>query len=185
NASNVSVDLAKIVAQKDEVVLSFRSGRQKQIDKRPNLRLYHGHARFVAPHQLQVGDDLPESEKIFIDTGGRPTAPAIPGLDTVSYLTNESAMQLMVLPEHLLILGGGYIGLEFGQMFRRYGSRVTVLHTGKQIVSREDPEIAAELQKVLESEGVRFLLNTVTTRVENESGSVIVFCEGPAGSARL
>src|SRR5437016_11821398 len=106
NASNVSVDLAKIVAQKDEVVLSFRSGRQKQIDKRPNLRLYHGHARFVAPHQLQVGDDLPESEKIFINTGGRPTAPAIPGLDTVSYLTNESAMQLMALPEHLLILGG-------------------------------------------------------------------------------
>jgi len=185
NASNVSVDLAKIVAQKDEVVLSFRSGRQKQIDKRPNLRLYHGHARFVAPHQLQVGDDLPESEKIFINTGGRPTAPAIPGLDTVSYLTNESAMQLMALPEHLLILGGGYIGLEFGQMFRRYGSRVTVLHTGKQIVSREDSEIAAELQGALEAEGIQFLLNARTTRVESKNGALTVSFESPAGSSSV
>src|SRR5438034_7546742 len=185
NASNVSVDLAKIVAQKDEVVLSFRSGRQKQIDKRPNLRLYHGHARFVAPHQLQVGDDLPESEKIFINTGGRPTAPAIPGLDTVSCLTNESAMQLMALPEHLLILGGGYIGLEFGQMFRRYGSRVTVLHTGKQIVSREDSEIAAELRKALEAEGLQFALNARTTRAENKNGSVVLSYEGPAGSSTV
>ncbi|PYV86173.1 MAG: hypothetical protein DMG90_21820, partial [Acidobacteria bacterium] len=125
-APNVSVDLAKIVAQKDEVVFSFRGGQQKQVDKRANLRLHRGHACFVGLHQLKVGDDLLESEKIFIDTGGRPNIPAISGLDTVSYLTNESVMQLTTLPEHLLILGGGYIGLEFGQMFRRYGSRVTV-----------------------------------------------------------
>src|SRR5438552_16425132 len=135
NATNVSVDLPKIVAQKDEVVLSFRGGQQKQVDKRPNLRLHRGHARFVGPHQLQVGDALLESEKIFINTGGRPTIPALAGLDTVSYLTNESAMQLTVLPDHLLVLGGAYNGLEFGQMFRRYGIRVTVLNTGKQIIS--------------------------------------------------
>jgi len=159
NAANVSVDLAKIVAQKDEVVLSFRGGQQKQVDKRAKLRFHRGHARFVGPHQLKVADDLIESEKIFIDTGGRPNIPAIPGLDTVSYLTNESIMQLTTLPDHLLILGGGYIGLEFGQMFCRYGSRITVLHTGKQIVSGEDPEIAAELQKALEAEGIQFLLN--------------------------
>jgi len=128
---------------------------------------------------------LPESEKIFINTGGRPTAPAIPGLDTVSYLTNESAMQLMALPEHLLILGGGYIGLEFGQMFRRYGSRVTVLHTGEQIVSREDPEIAAELQKALEAEGIQFLLNARTKRVENKNGAVTLSFEGTAGSSSV
>ncbi len=98
NASNVSVDLARIVAQKDEVVLSFRGGRQKQVDRRANLRLHRGHARFVGAHQLKVGDDLLESEKIFIDTGGRPSIPAIPGLETVSYLTNESVMQLTALP---------------------------------------------------------------------------------------
>src|SRR6266852_8904201 len=185
NAPNVSVDLAKIVAQKEEVVLSFRGGQQKQVDKRPNLRLYRGHARFVGPHQLKVGDDLLESEKIFVNTGGRPNIPAIPGLDTVSYLTNESVMQLTNVPEHLLILGGGYIVLEFGQMFRRFGSRVTVLHTGKQIVSREDPEITAELLKSLEAEGIQFLLNARTTRVENQKSAVQLSFEGGPGASNV
>src|SRR5260370_8787904 len=94
-------------------------------------------------------------------------------------------MQLTALPHPLLILGGGYIGLEFGQMFRRYGSRVTVLHTGKQIVSREDPEIAAELQKALAAEGIQFLLDTRTTRVENKNGAVTLSLEGPAGSSNV
>ena len=185
NASNVSVDLAKIVAQKDEVVLSFRGGQQKQVDKRPNLRLHHGHARFVGPHQLKVGDELLESEKIFINTGGRPAAPEISGLDTVSYLTNESAMQVTALPEHLLVLGGGYIGMEFGQMFRRYGSRVTIFHTGKQIISREDPETAAELQRALEAEGIQFLLNTRTSRVQNKNGALTLSIESPAGPSSV
>jgi pyruvate/2-oxoglutarate dehydrogenase complex dihydrolipoamide dehydrogenase (E3) component len=183
NASNVSVDLAKIVAQKDEVVLSFRTGQQKQVDKRPSLRLYRGHARFVAAHQLKVADDLLESEKIFIDTGGRPNIPPIPGLDTIPHLTNESVMRLTTVPEHLLVLGGGYIGLEFGQMFRRYGSRVTIIHTGKQIVPREDPEIAVELQKALEAEGIQFLLNARTTGVEYKNGSVTLSYDGPSGAS--
>ena len=185
NASNVSVDLAKIVAQKDEIVLRFRGGQQKQVDKRANLRLYRGHARFVGPRQVEVGGDLLESEKIFIDVGARPNIPAISGLDTVSYLTNESVMQLTNVPEHLLILGGGYIGLEFGQMFRRFGSRVTVLHTGKQIVSSEDPEIAAELQKALEAEGLQFLLDARTTRAENKNGAVALSFERTAGSSSV
>jgi pyruvate/2-oxoglutarate dehydrogenase complex dihydrolipoamide dehydrogenase (E3) component len=185
NASNVSVDLAKIVAQKDEVVLSFRDSQQKQVDKRPNLRLYRGHARFVAPYQLKVGEELLESEKIFLDVGCRPSFPAIPGLDTVPRLTNESAMQLTVLPEHLLILGGGYIGLEFGQMFRRFGSRVTVLHTGKQIVSREDPEIAAELQKALEAEGVQFILSARSTRAESKNGVITLSFESSSGASSV
>src|SRR6266851_10103382 len=183
NAPNVSVDLARIVAQKDEVVLSFRSGQQKQVDKRANLRLYRGHAHFTGPHQLKVADDLLESEKIFIDTGGRPNIPQIPGLDTAPYLTNESVMQLTAVPNHLLVLGGGYIGLEFGQMFRRFGSRVTVLHTGKQIVTREDPEIAAELQKALEAEGIQVLLDARTTRVENKNGSITLSFESASGSS--
>jgi len=185
NASKVSVDLAKIVAQKDEVVLSFRGSQQRQVDKRSNLRLYRGHARFVAPHQLKVGDDLLESENIFIDTGCRPSIPAIPGVDTVSYLTNETIMQLTSVPEHLLILGGGYIGLEFGQMFRRFGSRVTVLHSGKQVVTREDPEITFELQKALEAEGIQFLLNVRATRLENKNNAITLFFETPAGPSNI
>ena len=185
NTMSVSVDLAKIVAQKDAVVLSFRGGQQRRLDQRANLRLYRGHARFVAPHQLSVADGLLESEKIFIDTGGRPAIPSIPGLDGVPYLTNESIMELTSVPGPLLILGGGYIGLEFGQMFSRYGSRVTVLHTGKQIVSREDSEIATELQKALEAEGLQFALNARTTRAENRNGSVVLSYEGPTGSSTV
>jgi len=183
NASNVSVDLAKIVSQKEEVVLSFRGGQQKNVDKRPNLRLYRGHARFMGPHQLAVGEEQIESEKIFINVGGRPSIPPISGLNGVPYLTNSSVMQLTAVPEHLLVLGGGYIGLEFGQMFCRFGSRVTVIHQGPRIVPREDSEISAELQKALEAEGMQFLLNAKTTRVENNGGAIALSFDTPAGAS--
>ena len=180
-SEQVSVDLARIVLQKDQVVQSFRDGQQGQVDRRPNLSLYRGQARFVSPHQIKVGEHLLESEKIFIDTGARPFIPAIPGLDTVDYLTNEGIMELMEIPVHLIILGGGYVGLEFGQMFRRFGSRVTVIHHSEQILPREDPEVAAELQKALAAEGVDFLLNTRTTAVEKKDGSIILALEGSHG----
>ena len=176
NTAEVQVDLAKIVAQKDEVVLSFRGGQQRRVEERKNLRLYRGRARFVAPHRLQVGDETIESEKIFINTGGRASIPAIPGLRDAPFLTNESIMQLTKVPEHLLVLGGGYIGLEFGQMFRRYGSRVTIVHQGPQIVPREDPEIAAELQKALEAEGVEFVLSARTEVVNQKNGGITLTC---------
>lgn len=185
NAASVSVDLAKIVAQKDEVVLSFRGGQQRRVDERKNLRLYRGHARFVGPHQLKIGDDLLESKKIFIDVGGRPSIPDIPGLRDVSFLTNESLMQLTSVPEHLLILGGGYIGLEFGQMFRRYGSRVTVIHQGPQIVPREDPEIAAELQKALDVEGMQFVLNARTEEARQKGAGIALAYKTPAGASTV
>jgi pyruvate/2-oxoglutarate dehydrogenase complex dihydrolipoamide dehydrogenase (E3) component len=117
-----------------------------------------------------VADQLLESERIFIDTGARPLIPRITGLAEAGYLTNETIMELTELPDHLLILGGGYIGLEFGQMFCRFGSRVTVIHQGAQILPREDAEIAAELQRVLETEGIKFLLDAHTTGVEKRDG---------------
>ncbi|HEX8836797.1 MAG TPA: mercuric reductase [Candidatus Acidoferrum sp.] len=183
--SGVAVDLAKIVAQKDEVVLSFRGGLERRVDERKNLRLYRTRARFVAPHQVQVGEEIIESEKIFINTGGRPGIPAIPGLRDLPFLTNESIMQLTTIPEHLLILGGGYIGLEFGQMFRRYGSRVTIIHSGAQIVPREDPEIAAELQKALEGEGLEFVLNARTEAVRGKDGRITLTARVAAGALEL
>lgn len=185
NTSGVGVDLAKIVAQKDEVVLSFRGGQQRRVDERRNLRLYRGHARFVGPHQLKVGDDLIESEKIFINVGGRPSIPQIPGLRDAPFLTNETIMQLTAVPGHLVILGGGYIGLEFGQMFRRFGSRVTIVHQGPQIVPREDPEIAGELQKALEGEGLQFALNARTELVQRKNGSVTLSYKNPAGASEV
>jgi pyruvate/2-oxoglutarate dehydrogenase complex dihydrolipoamide dehydrogenase (E3) component len=184
-AENVRVDLPEIVAQKDEVVLSFRGGQQRRVDERKSLRLYRGHARFLAPHALQVGGETLESEKIFINTGGRPSIPAIAGLRDVPFLTNESVLQLTKVPEHLIILGGGYIGLEFGQMFRRFGSSVTIVHLGMQIVPREDPEIAVELQKALESEGLRFIFNARTESVQKTGDSLSLSCVSSAGKSEI
>jgi len=182
---DVSVDLPTVVAQKDKLVQSKRDGQQKSIDKRPNLHLYRGVAQFTAPHELKVADQLLQSERIFIDTGARPLIPPIPGLDSVGYLTNESIMELAEVPEHLIVLGGGYIGLEFGQMFRRFGSRVTIIHKSGQIIQREDPEVSAELQSALEAEGIRFLLSTTTTRAEKKNGNIVLKVEQASGASTV
>ena len=189
-ACGVSVDLPAIVARKDKVVHGFRDGQQRRVDARKSLRLCRGQARFVGPQQLQVGDEQLESERIFINTGARPDLPRLPGLATVDYLTNASIMELHELPEHLLVLGGGYIGLEFGQMFRRFGSQVTVVHNSGQILSREDADVAAELQKALESEGIRFLLNAHATRVQkpvskSKDGRVSLAVDGSDGPTEV
>jgi pyruvate/2-oxoglutarate dehydrogenase complex dihydrolipoamide dehydrogenase (E3) component len=172
NASEVNVDLPKIVAQKNEVVLGSRNSQQKNVDKRPNITLFRGKAEFTAPHQVKVSNDLLEAEKIFINTGARPVIPPVPGLDKISYLTNETIMELAEVPESLLVLGGGYIGLEFGQMFARFGSKVTIIQNSGQLVPREDPEVAAELQKALESEGISCRLNAKVTKFEETAGSI-------------
>lgn len=171
-AANVGVDLAAVVTRKNKIVQSFREGQQRRVDARKTLRLYRGEARFVAPHQIQVNNEVLEGERIFINTGTRASLPPLEGLDSVDYLTNASIMELNELPEHLLVLGGGYIGLEFGQMFRRFGSRVTVIHRGGQILPREDGDVTAELQKALEAEGIKFLLNANSTRVEKKDEQI-------------
>ena len=182
NVSGVQVDLPKIVAQKDAVVLSFREGQERRVRERPTLRLFRGHARFSGSHQLTVNGDTLQSEKIFIDVGGRPAIPNISGLDAIPYLTNESVMNVTTVCDHLLILGGGYIGLEFSQTFRRFGSQVTVIHSGSQVVAREDGDVAAELQKALEAEGIRFLVKASTTRAERDDNGIRLTCETPNGS---
>jgi pyruvate/2-oxoglutarate dehydrogenase complex dihydrolipoamide dehydrogenase (E3) component len=185
HAENVAADLRAIVAQKNNVVASFRAGSQKRIDKHPNLHLHRGLARFTGPHKVQVGENLLESEKIFINTGGRPTIPDIPGLDPARVLTNENIMELTEVPGHLIILGGGYIGLEFGQMFRRFGSQVTILHSQKQVLAREDSDITTELQKILEGEGIEFHLNVHSNRVEHSANGVKVSISGAGGAAEI
>jgi pyruvate/2-oxoglutarate dehydrogenase complex dihydrolipoamide dehydrogenase (E3) component len=184
-AGDVSVDMSAVVARKNQKVQNGRAGVQKRVDARPNVKLIHGQAKFTGPHQIQVGTELFESEKIFIDTGTRPAIPKIPGIDTVPFLTNATVMELQTVPDHLLVIGGGYIGLEFGQMFRRFGSRVTIVHTGVRIMPREDADIASALQNALESEGVVFRLNTSTKRAENRNGVITLTVETPHGGEIL
>jgi pyruvate/2-oxoglutarate dehydrogenase complex dihydrolipoamide dehydrogenase (E3) component len=183
--SGVEVDLPAVVARKNQVVQNARTSIQKRIDARPNIKLVRGPARFIAPNQVQVGAEVFESEKIFINTGTRPAIPQIPGLNAVPFLTNATIMELQAVPEHLLVLGGGYIGLEFGQMFRRFGSRVTIIHNGERILPREDPDIASALQTALEAEGIVLRMNVETKRVENGDGAIALTVESGGSSEIL
>jgi len=177
----VTVDLPAVVARKDQIVQSFRSGQKRRVDERKNLRLYKGEAQFLSARRIEVGKDVLESDNIFLNTGARPAIPRLLGLEAVDYLTNETIMELRELPEHLVVLGGGYIGLEFGQMFRRFGSAVTVIHQSGHILPREDADVTAKLQKALEAEGVQFLLNARATGVEKKNGRVALSLEKAEG----
>ncbi len=182
---SVSVDLPAVVERKDKIVQSFRSGQEQRVESRASLRLYRGHARFTGPRTLRVGDEVIEGERIFINTGTRPLLPRIEGLEQVPYLTNASLMELRELPEHLLVIGGGYIGLEFGQMFYRFGSQVTVVHKGDHVLAREENGVADELQKILEGEGLRFVMNADTKRIEKKNGKIHLAVQTPAGTETL
>jgi pyruvate/2-oxoglutarate dehydrogenase complex dihydrolipoamide dehydrogenase (E3) component len=158
NAGAVSVDMKAVKARKDAVVRESIEGLDKWIGRTKKLSLVWGHARFVGPHAIEVDGAILEAPKIFINVGGRPVLPPWKGIADVPVLDNTSMMAVDFLPEHLLIVGGSYIGLEFAQMYRRFGSRVTVLEHGDRLIAREDREVSAEVQKILEREGVAFHL---------------------------
>jgi pyruvate/2-oxoglutarate dehydrogenase complex dihydrolipoamide dehydrogenase (E3) component len=185
HTGEVKVDLPQVVARKDQIVGEWRSGQEEKVQERKNLHLYRGHARFDGPRQVRVAGQVLESERIFINTGSRPARPAVEGLDQIDYLTNASIMQLGAIPEHLLVLGGGYIGLEFGQMFRRFGSRVTIVHSGDEILNREDADVAVELRKALEAEGIEFVLGARTTGVAQQHRRIDLTCVTGSGVQTL
>lgn len=171
-ASDVGVDLPAIRRRKDEIVHGMRSGWEKSFGGERQPRLYRGSARFVAAKQVQVGDALLHADRVFIDAGARPAIPPIHGLETVPYLTNVDVLELPELPEHLLVMGGGYVGLEFGQMFRRFGSQVTLIQRSARILPAEDEDITSEMQKALAAEGIRLRLGTGVVKAQAEAGGV-------------
>jgi pyruvate/2-oxoglutarate dehydrogenase complex dihydrolipoamide dehydrogenase (E3) component len=168
-AGAISVDMKAVKARKDRVVSQSVTNLQKWLQGVENLSLIWGHARFVSAHALEVNGQRMEAPRIFINTGGRPSVPDWPGLAQATYLTNISMMDLDVLPNHLLVVGGSYIGLEFAQMYRRFGAQVTVLEYGERIIAREDPEVSSEVQAILEREGVRFVLGAKDAAVLHEA----------------
>src|ERR1051325_10258730 len=166
----VTVNMGEVRARKQGIVDSFRNSGLSGIEKTPNLDLFMGEARFTGPTSIKVrmndgSERALTGDKIFINTGGRPSAPDITGIKDVSYLDSSSVMELDQLPEHLLVMGGGYIGLEFGQMFRRYGSKVTIVHRGDRLLSQEDPDITDQIAAILREDGVTLLFNSEVTGV--------------------
>ena len=178
HAGEFSLDLERVVQRKREVVESFREGSKKRILDSPNLSLIEGSARFVRERQLEVTllngrTEFLEADTIVINTGTRPARPEIKGLDNVVAHDSTSIMELDELPEHLIIVGGGYVGLEFGQMFRRFGSKVTIIQRDKQLLSREDEDIASMILEIMKDEGIEVLLDTEPLEVDSVGGNKI------------
>jgi len=176
----ITVDMMRVKARKDAVVRQSNEGVTKWLRGTPNLTVLEGHARLEGPRTIRVNGRLLEAAQIFLNVGGRATVPDMPGIAEVGYLTNSGMMDVNFLPEHLVIIGGSYIGLEFAQMYRRFGSRVTVVEMGPRLIAREDEEVSAATQKILESEGVEIRLNAKCVTVAKRGNGVAVdlSCEG-------
>jgi pyruvate/2-oxoglutarate dehydrogenase complex dihydrolipoamide dehydrogenase (E3) component len=178
HTGEVKVNMKEVKKRKDKIVEQFRKSVQDSLDKAENLTLIRGEANFTSSKVLEIkltegGSQQIQAENIFIDCGSSPMIPAIEGLSDVTYLTSTSIIELEDLPEHLLIMGGGYIGLEFGQMFKRFGSQVSILEHGSQLLSREDPDIAGELAAILQQEEIHLFFNTEVTKVARSSSGGI------------
>lgn len=154
----VALDMSRVKARKDQIVGSATKSVESWVRSLPNTTVYQGHARFRDPHSVTVGADTLTAERVFIDVGGRPYVPDLPGLKQVSYLTSESMMDVDFVPEHLLIVGGSYVGLEFGQMYRRFGSKVTIIEMGARLIGREDPDVSDAIRDILSAEDIEIRL---------------------------
>src|SRR5262249_37991940 len=153
-------------------VVPRRASLEAWLRNTENLTLYHDHARFVSPREVRVGTDVLTAERIFLDVGGRAAVPPMPGVDRVNYLTNVSILEMDVLPPHLLVVGGSYIGLEFAQMYRRFGSEVTVIEMAPRLISREDEDVSAATLDILEKEGIRVRLNAKCIAVDKRGDEI-------------
>jgi pyruvate/2-oxoglutarate dehydrogenase complex dihydrolipoamide dehydrogenase (E3) component len=167
----VSVDMAKVKARKDKIMLDDRKGVEDWLDGMDGCTVYRGHARFEDPHTLRVGEHVLHADRIFLDVGGRAVVPDIPGLSDIEFLTNVSILELDTLPSHLVIVGGSYIALEFAQMYRRFGARVTVVERGLRLASREDEDVSATIKEILEAEGIDIVVGADDVRISKRDSS--------------
>jgi len=171
---SITVDMKKVKARKDNLSGLSNTGLEKWLKNMKNCTVYEGHARFEASHTIRVGEDHLTAEEIFINVGGRALIPPWPGLENVNYLTNSSMMAIDFLPEHLIIVGGSYIGLEFGQMYRRFGSKVTIVERGSRLIKREDEDVSEAIKDILKNEGINIRLNAECIRIEKQEDNVRV-----------
>jgi pyruvate/2-oxoglutarate dehydrogenase complex dihydrolipoamide dehydrogenase (E3) component len=173
----ITIDMNRVRERKRNIVNKFRDGNQSRIEKTPNLELIFGEASFTGPRSIQVrlkdgAQRTLTADQFFINAGCRPAVPSLEGVQSVPYLDSTSIMELDAVPDHLLVIGGGYIGLEFGQLFRRFGSRVTIVHRAAQLFRGEDPDVAAEVLNILQQDGIEVLLNATAQRVAKHGAQI-------------
>jgi len=171
---SVGIDMKAVKARKDKVTLDSRQGLRDWLSATPNITLIEGHARFRSPTQIEVNGEVVSGSSFYLNVGGRAAVPDLPGVHDVPYLTNSSILDLDTLPEHLVIVGGSYIGLEFAQMFRRFGSAVTVVEKGSRLASREDEDVSEAILDILSKEGIGFRLNAECIRLRREGAQIAV-----------
>jgi pyruvate/2-oxoglutarate dehydrogenase complex dihydrolipoamide dehydrogenase (E3) component len=175
----VAVDMRAVKARKDAIVRKSTEGLAHWLENTPGLTVIRAHARFDAPHTVRAGDAVLEAPQIFVNVGGRASVPPLTGVDQVDYLDNVSMMEIDALPPHLLIVGGSYVGLEFAQMYRRFGSEVTVVEMAERLIAREDAEVSAVVKEILEAEGITIRLKAecVALRRDGDRIAMHVDCE--------
>ena len=179
---DVRLDMKRVKARKDEISRRSNKGVEEQLRGLKNCTVIEGHARFQSSRTVVVNDDVLEADKIFINVGGRASVPPIKGINAVPFLTNSSMMDVDFLPEHLVIVGGSYVGLEFAQMYRRFGSEVTIVEMGPRLIGREDEDVSEAVREILEAEGIRVLLNAkCISLAKHDAGTAVgVECDdGP------
>ncbi len=181
----IQVDMQKVKARKDAIVHNSNQSVEKGMKGLQNATVYEGQARFVDSHTVSVGEETLKADQIFINVGGRASIPPFPGLQEVNYFTNSSIMKVDFLPDHLIIIGGSYIGLEFGQMYRRFGSKVTIVEKGHRLIQQDDEDVSEAVKSILENEGVQFRLNAECISVYKSGGGVQVGLECTSGGKEV
>jgi pyruvate/2-oxoglutarate dehydrogenase complex dihydrolipoamide dehydrogenase (E3) component len=182
---DVRVDMRRVKARKDEISGRSNRGVEEWLRGLDNCTVIQGHARFDSSHSIVVNDEVLEADKIFINVGGRATVPAFPGIHDVPFLTNSSMIDVDVLPEHLVIVGGSYIGLEFGQMYRRFGSEVTIVEMGPRLIGHEDEDVSDALREIVELEGIQIRLNAKCISLAKRDGGIAVGMECTEGTPEV
>ncbi|MEJ2054010.1 MAG: FAD-containing oxidoreductase [Calditrichaceae bacterium] len=174
---SIKVDMQKVIDRKDDIVGRHNDEIPDWMKNMNNLTAFKGHARFESRDTVRIEDELLKADKIFIDAGARARIPDIPGIDKIDYMTNSDIVNISFLPEHLIIIGGSYIGLEFGQMFHRFGSEVTIVEQGSRLIGKEDEDISDGIKQILESEGVKIRLNSNCIGLEQEGKKIKVIMD--------
>jgi pyruvate/2-oxoglutarate dehydrogenase complex dihydrolipoamide dehydrogenase (E3) component len=181
----VRVDMKRVKARKDEISGQSRTGVEKMLSETKNCSIYRGHGRFVSDCRVEVNGEALSAPQIFINVGARAAEPAVRGLDNVTYLTNSSILEIDFLPPSLIVVGGSYIGLEFGQMFRRFGSKVTILQRGPRLLSHEDEDISSGVRGILLNEGIEVQVNAECIEVEKAGDEIVARTNCSQGSSSV